>query len=270
MASWRWVRPVLTTSQNSSAFAASAAWSAIRAGISSSSIATAPDSWSAVGMVSLEDWHLLTSSLGWTLRAEARRREVRDDLVHVGVGRGARARLVDVDRELECRAHHPRPRGRRPRSPRPSGHRAGPRARFVSAAATLISARARRKRRGIGWPEIGKLRTARCVDAPYRASAGTSTSPMESRSIRVAGRSPPSLLLTFPMVPPGGQRAAQSCGGVGVGASGGFAGLATNRISSPFMPTAVSVIQPLEGARSRGSEVPVSVPVAVSQRHERP
>ena len=46
------------------------------AGISSSSIATAPDSWSAVGMVSFEDWHLLTSSLGWTLappsRADAR------------------------------------------------------------------------------------------------------------------------------------------------------------------------------------------------------
>ncbi len=46
------------------------------AGISSSSIATAPESWSAVGMSSFEDWHLLTSSLGWTFappsRADAR------------------------------------------------------------------------------------------------------------------------------------------------------------------------------------------------------
>ena len=40
--------------------------------------------------------------------------------------------------------------------------------------------------RGSGWPEIGKLRTARWVEAPYRASAGTSISPIESRSMRVA------------------------------------------------------------------------------------
>ena len=39
-------------------------------------------------------------------------------------------------------------------------------ARLVSAAASLISASARRKRRGMRWPEIGKLRTARWVDAP--------------------------------------------------------------------------------------------------------
>ena len=37
---------------------------------------------------------------------------------------------------------------------------------LVSAAASLISASARRKRRGMRWPEIGKLRTARWVDAP--------------------------------------------------------------------------------------------------------
>ena len=70
------MRPVLTMSQNSSALAASAPWRSISAGMSSSSIATAPDSWSAVGIVSFELWHLLTSSLGWTLvpprRADAR------------------------------------------------------------------------------------------------------------------------------------------------------------------------------------------------------
>ena len=39
--------------------------------------------------------------------------------------------------------------------------------------------------RGIRWPEIGKFRTARWVDAPYSASAGTAISPIESRSVRV-------------------------------------------------------------------------------------
>ena len=43
--------------------------------------------------------------------------------------------------------------------------------------------------RGKRCPEIGKLRTARWVEAPYNASAGTAISPIESRSIRVAGSS---------------------------------------------------------------------------------
>ena len=73
-----------------------------------------------------------------------------------------------------------------------------PRAWLVSAAASLTRASARRNRRGIGVPEIGKFRTARWVDAPYRASAGTSISPMESFSIRVAGRSLASLVLIGP------------------------------------------------------------------------
>ena len=42
--------------------------------------------------------------------------------------------------------------------------------------------------RGKRWPEIGKFRTARWVEAPYSASTGTSISPIESRSILVAGR----------------------------------------------------------------------------------
>ena len=41
-----------------------------------------------------------------------------------------------------------------------------PRSAFVSAAARLTSARARMNPRGIGWPEIGKFMTARCVVAP--------------------------------------------------------------------------------------------------------
>ena len=38
---------------------------------------------------------------------------------------------------------------------------------------------------GTGRPEIGKFATARAVCAPHSASAGTSTSPMESCSVRV-------------------------------------------------------------------------------------
>ncbi len=41
-------------------------------------------------------------------------------------------------------------------------------------------------RRGNRSPEIGKLSTARWVEAPYKASAGTAISPIESRSMRVA------------------------------------------------------------------------------------
>ena len=101
VASWRCVRPVLTTSQNSLDLAASAAWRSIRAGISSSSIAIAPDSWSAVGIVSFEDWHLLTSSLGWTFapprRADARWLITSFMLVLVEVPEPG---LVHVDREV--------------------------------------------------------------------------------------------------------------------------------------------------------------------------
>ena len=42
------------------------------------------------------------------------------------------------------------------------------------------------KRRGKPWPEIGKFITARCVEAPYSASAGTLTSPID-RARRVGG-----------------------------------------------------------------------------------
>ena len=64
-------------------------------------MAIAADSWSAVGITSLELWQRLTSSLGWTFRPRrAGARPGGDDLVHVGVRRGARAGLVDVDREL--------------------------------------------------------------------------------------------------------------------------------------------------------------------------
>ena len=111
-------------------------------------------------------------------------RQVGDHLVGVHVGRGAGAGLVDVDRkvvvvlaggdffdggddrlgeflvELAELADWPRRRrpsdGRRRGSPRPARARA----------------------------RSGKLSTARAVDAPYSASAGTCISPIVSRSMR--------------------------------------------------------------------------------------
>ena len=170
--------------------------SASSAGRRSSSIAIAAASWIAVGITSFEDWHLLTWSFGWTRRPppSAIRREVGDDLVHVRVRRRSRAGLVDVDRELVVVARRRATSAaaaaiapRRPASSRPSSA-------FVSAAASLDSARARMNGRGNRWPEIGKLRTARWVEAPYSASAGTSISPIESRSIRVAAS--PAIVMT--------------------------------------------------------------------------
>ena len=60
----------------------------------------------AVGKVSLEDWPMLTSSLGWigVLRAELAAEQldgaVADHLVDVHVGLGAGAGLPDVEREM--------------------------------------------------------------------------------------------------------------------------------------------------------------------------
>src|ERR1700694_3913268 len=66
VASWRWVLPVFITGQNSALFCSSAFWSRRSAGMSSLSIATAHESWIAAGITSLEDWHRVTWSLGWT------------------------------------------------------------------------------------------------------------------------------------------------------------------------------------------------------------
>src|SRR5260370_26074126 len=64
VAYWRCVRPVLMTGQNSLLFASSAFCSCCRAGISSSAMATADETWIEVAMTSLDDWHRLTWSFG--------------------------------------------------------------------------------------------------------------------------------------------------------------------------------------------------------------
>ena len=64
-ASSRWVRPILTTSRHSSAFAAMARCSAVTLGSTSSWMARTAATCIAVGNVSLEDCAMFTWSLGW-------------------------------------------------------------------------------------------------------------------------------------------------------------------------------------------------------------
>ena len=101
VASWRWVRPVLTMPQNSSALAASARLELDERG---DQLLLDRDRTGRAGgrsgSTSFELWQRLTSSLGWTFDPSRAAAMWRDDLVHVGVGRGARAGLVDVDGEL--------------------------------------------------------------------------------------------------------------------------------------------------------------------------
>ena len=109
-----------------------------------------------------------------------------DHLIGVHVGTGAAAGLEDVERKVRVVGtsfHRPGRRAGwrlRPRA------RAGPSARLAAAAAPLIIPSARMNVRGNLRPLTGKFCTARCVWAPYSASAGTCTGPMLSRSTRNA------------------------------------------------------------------------------------
>ena len=67
----------------------------------------------------------------------------------------------------------------------PTVSSSNPRDMFVLAADCFTNPRALMKGLGKPRPLIGKFNTARIVDAPKRASIGTSISPMESRSILV-------------------------------------------------------------------------------------
>ena len=70
-------------------------------------------------------------------------------------------------------------------------------------------------RRGKRWPEIGKFRTARWVEAPYSASTGTSISPIESRSMRVS----PALDVVMAPIVHRGRVGVRTGGGGGVAGS---------------------------------------------------
>ncbi len=74
---------------------------------------------------------------------------------------------------------------------------------LTAAASPLIWASARISRGSIVKPEIGKFSTARWVWAPYRASIGTFTSPIESCSVRNAGWGVGAELVMAPNLAPG-------------------------------------------------------------------
>ncbi len=106
VASWRWVRPILITFQVSRDFAISSSRSERTAGSSTSSSARSADTCIAVGITSLLDWPEVDVIVGVHRFARASRRRqdlrrpVRDHLVGVHVGRGARAGLKDIHDEL--------------------------------------------------------------------------------------------------------------------------------------------------------------------------
>src|SRR5437870_743618 len=66
VASWRWVRAILTILSQAAAWDSSFSAVRLTAGRRLLLISMAAARWMAVGKVSLEDWPRLTWSLGWT------------------------------------------------------------------------------------------------------------------------------------------------------------------------------------------------------------
>ena len=142
---------------------------------------------SALGITSFDDWLAFTWSFGCTSRpsaARARRAssaitsfafmfvEVPEPVWKTSTGNWSSSSPHATRSAALAIA-----RARAPSSfPAPS---------LARAAAAFSSPSAARKRRGNPIPLIGKFSIARCVEAPQSASAGTSTVPMESRSLRV-------------------------------------------------------------------------------------
>ena len=171
VASIKWVRPIFTTLQNSSALRSSASCSRSSAGIRPLRSDSPTATWRAVGMTSLLDCPMLTWSLGCTgslepmgLPASWQHRLAITSLAFMLVlvpepvwktstGKCAsRLPLIisSATREMSVT---------RSSSSMPSS-------RFASAAAHLIKPNARMNSRLNRYPEIGKFNTARCVEAP--------------------------------------------------------------------------------------------------------
>ena len=151
--------------------------------------------WIAVGITSLDDWPMLTASLGWTGRLAAADAVVEllvgdpgDHLVGVHVRRGAAAGLEDVDDELVVvLAVGDRLRGLDDRARR-ARRGAGSRSMLTCAAAFLIRPIARMNERGNRSGLIWKFRPRRRGLGPVIGLDGTSISPIESRSLRVLAK----------------------------------------------------------------------------------
>ena len=140
----------------------------------------------ALGKVSLLDWPALTWSLGCTSRPLDRwARRATTSLTFM---------LVDVPEPVWKTSTGNSPSCLPDATSRAAaamlsarGASMTPSWAFTCAAAALRSASACTTSGGTGWPLIGKFSTALAVCAPQSAAAGTSTSPMESCSMRTSG-----------------------------------------------------------------------------------
>jgi len=183
VASMRWVRPLLTTSANSSALRESEASRCCNAGINVRTIARVVAMWMADGKTSLDDCEALTWSFGCTGEPSASvARVAMTSFVFM---------LLDVPEPVwktsmgKCSSHSPRATADAASETASATFPSStPRSALTAAAAPLIAASAPMSSRSIGVPEMGKFSTARCVWARHFAHAGTRTSPMESCSMR--------------------------------------------------------------------------------------
>ena len=156
--------------------------------------------WMAVGITSLDDWPMFTWSLGWTRRSP--RPPPRIWVARLAMTSLALV-LVEVPEPVwkmsstKCSSNFPSATSCAASTMALAIFSSSrPRARFVLAAASFTRPKACMNPRGNRRSLIGKFSTARMVDAPYNAAAGTSIGPIESRSILTLvppSLSPPSL-----------------------------------------------------------------------------
>ena len=123
--------------------------------------------WMAVGITSLDDWPKLTSSLGWTVEAPSSSSVARPAITSLALV------LVDVPDPVWKMSSGNWSSSRPSRTSSAavamaSALAAGrwPAGPAIRAADPLTRPSAQMNRRGKRIPEMGKLSTARCVDAP--------------------------------------------------------------------------------------------------------
>ena len=186
----RWVRPIFVMPANSSSLSCSASRSAVTEGSSRWTISSTTAMCMAVGNVSFDDCDMLTWSLGWT-----------GDLEPMAPPPSSMARLEMTSLAFMlvwvplpvCQMRRGKWSSRAPLatspaacSMRPARESSSlPRSRFTEADAPFRIPNARTKGLGIVSEPMSKWWSDRCVWAPQYRSAGTSTSPMLSLSIRV-------------------------------------------------------------------------------------
>ena len=189
-ASWRCVRPGLTTLAYSAALAANASPSASSSALTAF-VRSRSASRMAVGVTSFVDWDMFTWSFGLTVAYSPRLPAPRISFARLAMTSLAfmlwdvpapawKTSTTNWSRCLPARISSHAATIARQRS---WGSR--PDSAFAIAAAFFTSTVARMNAGNGRKPEIGKFSTARVVCAPYRASAGTATSPSVSRSRRV-------------------------------------------------------------------------------------